>query len=83
MQTNGPKRPVVTAETGAATGGGGAVLSPVLLLLHINDLKTVVPNDVEVAMFADDFSLLCNHSCKLRTQAAMKKPSHESRSRNY
>ncbi len=39
----------------------GSVLSPLLFLLYINNLKTVVPNCVEVTMFADDVSLFCSH----------------------
>ncbi len=49
----------------------GLVLSPLLFLLYINDPKTVVPNGVKVAMFADDVSLFCSHPCKLTTQTAM------------
>ncbi len=49
----------------------GSVLSPLLFLLYINDLKTVVPNGVEVAMFADNVSLFCSHPCKLTAQTAM------------
>ncbi len=41
------------------------------MLLHISDLKTVLPNDVEVAMFADDTSLFCSHPCKLTLNDAM------------
>ncbi len=45
---------------------------PLLLsILYINDLKTVVPNGVKVAMFADDVSLLCSHPCKFTAQTAM------------
>ncbi len=40
-------------------------------LLYINDLKTVVPNGVEVTMFADDVSLFYCHPCKLAAQAIM------------
>ncbi len=39
--------------------------------LYINDLKTFLPNDVEVAMFADDVSLFCSHPCKLTAQTTM------------
>ncbi len=49
----------------------GSVLSPLPFLLYINDLKTAVPNGVEVAMFADDVSLFCSHRCKLTAQTAM------------
>ncbi len=42
-----------------------------LFLLYINDLKTVVPNGVEVTMFADDVSLFYCHPCKLAAQAIM------------
>ncbi len=44
---------------------------PLLFLLYIIDLKTVVTNDVDVALSADDVSLFCNHPCKLTAQAAM------------
>ncbi len=46
-----------SVKTGAAT------------MLYTNDLKTVVPNGVEVTMFADDVSLFCSHPRKLTTQA--------------
>ncbi len=49
----------------------GSVLSPLLFLLYINYLKTVLPKGVEVAIFADDVSLFCSHSCKLTAQTAM------------
>ncbi len=49
----------------------GSVLSPLLFLLYINDLKTVVPIGVEVAMFADDVALFCSHPCILTAQTAM------------
>ncbi len=39
----------------------GSVLSPLLFILYKNDLKTAVPNGVEVAMFAGDVSLFCGH----------------------
>ncbi len=32
----------------------GAVLSPLLFLLNIDDLRSVVPETVKVALFADD-----------------------------
>ncbi len=48
-----------------------SVLSSLLFLLYINDLKAVVPNDAEVAMFANDVFLFCSHPCKLAAQAAM------------
>ncbi len=49
----------------------GSVQSPLLFLLYINDLKTVAPNGVEVAMFADYASLSCSHPCNLTAQTAM------------
>ncbi len=53
--------PAGTAETGLPQG---SVLSPLLFLLYINPLKTVVPNGVEVAMFAGDVSLFCTNHLK-------------------
>ncbi len=35
----------------------GSVLSPLLFLLYIDDHRQVIPENVEVAMFADDVSL--------------------------
>ncbi len=49
----------------------GSVLPPLVFLLYINNLKAVVPNGVEVAVFADDISLFCSHPCNLTAQAAM------------
>ncbi len=57
----------------------GLILLPLLFQLYINDLKTVVPNGVEVVMFADDVSLFCNYLCKLTTRSAMQKASHTRR----
>ncbi len=44
----------------------GSVLPPLLFLLYINDLKAVVPNGIEVAMFADDVSLLCRPNIRIQ-----------------
>ncbi len=43
----------------------GAVLSPLLFLLCIDDLRSVVPETVKVALFADDVSLISRHYYKL------------------
>ncbi len=43
----------------------GAVLSSLLFLLHINDLRSVVPEAVKAALFADDVSLISSHHNKL------------------
>ncbi len=43
----------------------GAVLSPLLFLLYIEDLRSVVPETLMVALFADDFSLIGSHHNKL------------------
>ncbi len=39
----------------------GAVLSPLLFLLYIDGLRSVVPETVKVALFADDVSLINSH----------------------
>ena len=36
----------------------GSVLAPILFLFYINELATILPNDITVAMYADDVSLL-------------------------
>ncbi len=43
----------------------GAVLSPLLFFLYIDDLRPVVPETVKVALFADDVSLISSHHNKL------------------
>ncbi len=43
----------------------GAVLPPLLFLLFINDLRSVVPATVKVALFTDDVSLISSHHNKL------------------
>ncbi len=45
-----------------------AVLSPLLFLLYINDLRTVVPETVKAALFTDDVSLVSSHHNKLITE---------------
>ncbi len=61
-------RPIDTAEQGLLQG---SVLSALHFLLYINDLKTVVPKGAQVAMFADDVSLVYSHPCKLAADTAM------------
>ncbi len=53
VQINGEQGPPAPLRQGLPQG---PVLSPLLFLLYINDLNTVVPNGVEVAMFADAMS---------------------------
>ncbi len=36
----------------------GSVLSPLLSLLYIDDLRRVIPENMEVAVFAEDVSLI-------------------------
>ncbi len=43
----------------------GAVLSPLPFLLYIDDLLSVVPETVKVALFVDDVSLISSHHSKL------------------
>ncbi len=38
---------------------------PLLFLLYIDDLRSVVPEMVKVALFADDISLISSHHNKL------------------
>ncbi len=48
-----------------------SVLSSLLFLLYIDDLRRVIPENVEVAMFADDISLFSSHPNKEIAEAAM------------
>ncbi len=43
----------------------GVVLSPLLSLLYIDDLRSVVPETVKVPLFADDASPISSHYNKL------------------
>ncbi len=43
----------------------GAVLSPLLFLLHIDDLHTVETETMKVALYADYVSLISSHHNKL------------------
>ncbi len=49
----------------------GSVLLPVLFLLYIENLRRVLPESVEVAMFADDDSLFSSHPNKEVAEAAI------------
>ncbi len=49
-------------------------MSPLLFLLYIDDLRRVIPENVEVAMFADDVSLFSSHPNKEVAEAAIQKP---------
>ncbi len=49
----------------------GSVLSPLLFLLYIDDLRRVTPEHVEVVMFADDVSLFSSHPNQEVTEAAI------------
>ena len=42
----------------------GSVLSPLLFVLFINNLAEILPEDAQVAMFADDVTLLATHRDK-------------------
>ncbi len=42
-----------------------AVLSPLPFLLYIDDLRSIVPETVKVALFVDDVSLISSHHNKL------------------
>ncbi len=42
----------------------GSVLMPLLFLLYIDDPWRVIPENVEVTMFANDFSFLSSHPNK-------------------
>ena len=39
----------------------GSVLSPLLFIFFINNLAEILPEDAQVAMFADDVTLLATH----------------------
>ncbi len=49
----------------------GSVVSPLLFLLYIDELQLVIPENVEVAMFADDVSLFSSHPNKEVAEAAI------------
>ncbi len=57
VQINGDRRRQLSLRQGIPQG---AVLSPLLFLLYIDDL----PENVEVAMFADNVSLFSSHPNK-------------------
>ncbi len=46
-------------------------MSPLLFLLYIDDLRRVIPVNVEVAMFADDVLLFSSHPNKEVAEAAI------------
>ncbi len=48
----------------------GSALSPLLFLLYIDDFRRVVPENVVVAMLADDVSLFSSDPNKEVTEAA-------------
>ncbi len=56
-------------------------MSPLLLMLYIDDLWQVKPKIVEVAMFADDVSLFSNHPNKDVADAAIQHATEWNRSR--
>ncbi len=68
MQINGEQGRPVPLKQGLPQG---SVPSRLLFLLYMNDLKTVVPNGVEIPMFAVAISLFCSHPCKLTAQISM------------
>ncbi len=49
----------------------GSVLSPLPFLLYIDDLRRVIPKNVEVGLFADDVSLFSSHNNKEVAEAAI------------
>ncbi len=53
----GPKRRAWPAGTTKTVAAAGSVLPALLFRLYIYNLNIVAPNDVEIAMFADDVSL--------------------------
>ncbi len=46
-------------------------MSPLFFLLYVDDLRRVIPENVEVAMFADDVSLFSSHPNKEVAEAAV------------
>ncbi len=49
------------------------MLSPLLFLLYIDDLRSVVPETVKVAIFADDVSLISSNHNKLVAEKELKR----------
>ncbi len=47
------------------------MLSPLLFLLYIDDHRRVLPENVEVALFADDVSLFSSHINEEIAEASM------------
>ncbi len=47
------------------------MLSPLLFLLYMDDLRRVIPENVDVARFADDVSLFSSHPNKEIAEAAL------------
>ncbi len=45
--------------------GSRRVRSPLMLLLYTDDLRSVVPETMKVALFADNVSLISSHHNKL------------------
>ena len=46
----------------------GSVLSPLLFIFFINNLAEILPEDAQVAMFADDVTLLATHRVKEKAE---------------
>ncbi len=68
MQINGDRGRQLTLRQGFPQV---SVLSPLLFLLRMDDLRRVKPENVEVAMFDDDFSLFSSHPNKEVAEAAI------------
>ncbi len=51
----------------------GIVLSPLLFLLYMDDLRSVVPETVKMALFTDDVSLISSHHSKLVTEKELER----------
>ncbi len=70
VQINGERGDSAPLRQGLPQGG---VLSPLLFLLNIDDLRSVVPETVKVALFADDVPLISSHYNKLVAEKGLQR----------
>ena len=49
----------------------GSVLSPLLFVLYVNNLAEILPEEAQVAIFADDVTLLTTHRDKPQAAAGL------------
>ncbi len=68
VQSNGDRGRQVPLLQGLPQG---SVLSPPLFLLYIEDLRRVIPENVEMAIFTDGFSLFSSNPNKAFAEPAI------------